>query len=103
MRRLFWVALGATAGILLVRKLGKAAEAYSPGGIASSFGEGLSDLGQALREMAEVVREGMAERESELRYALGIDTGTAEQRPAEPMTGAQARALLDDPTGPRGS
>jgi len=69
MRRLFWVALGATAGVLIVRKVNKAAQAYTPEGI----GRSLASLGDGLRELAEVVREGMAEREQELRLALGAD------------------------------
>jgi hypothetical protein len=69
MRRLFWVALGATVGVLVVRRVTRAAQAYTPEGVARS----LSGLGEGLREMASVVREGMAEREAELRAALGAD------------------------------
>lgn len=99
MRRLFWVALGATAGILVVRKVTKAARAYTPAGMAGGLASGLSDLGEGLREMAEAVREGMAEREGELRYALGIDTATLPDGGA--LSAEQAHALIEDPTGPR--
>ena len=99
MRRLFWVALGATVGVLLVRKVAKTAQAYSPSGLAEGLSGGLSDLGEGLREMAEAVREGMAARETELRYALGIDTGTLPD--GREMSADQARALLEDPTSPR--
>jgi len=99
MRRLFWIALGATVGVLVVRKVAKTAQAYSPSGVAEGLSSGLSDLGEGLREMAEAVREGMAERETELRYALGIDTGTMPD--GREMTDEQARALLEDPTWPR--
>jgi hypothetical protein len=78
-RRLFWVALGAVAGVLLVRKLTRAAEAYTPAGIARSA----SDLGDGMRELAAAVREGMAEREEELRVALGVDTGTLDPGTAQ--------------------
>jgi Family of unknown function (DUF6167) len=98
-RRLFWLALGATVGVLVVRKVAKTAQAYSPSGVAEGLFSGLSDLGEGLREMAEAVREGMAERETELRYALGIDTGTMPD--GREMTDEQARALLEDPTWPR--
>jgi Family of unknown function (DUF6167) len=98
-RRLFWLALGATVGVLVVRKVAKTAQAYSPSGVAEGLSSGLSDLGEGLREMAEAVREGMAERETELRYALGIDTGTMPD--GREMTDEQARALLEDPTWPR--
>jgi hypothetical protein len=99
MRRMFWVALGATVGVLVVRKVTKAAQSYSPSGIALSLSGGLSDLGEGLREMAEVVREGMAQRETELRYALGMDTGTLSD--GREMSPEQARALIEDPTSPR--
>jgi len=95
MRRLFWVGLGATLGVLTVYKVTKTAQAYSPAGMA----RGLSDLGEGLREMAETVREGMAERETELRYALGIDTRTLPD--GREMSAEQARALIEDPTSPR--
>ena len=99
MRRLFWVALGATVGVLLVRKLSKTAQAYSPSGVAHGLASGLSDLGEGLREMSEAVREGMAQRETELRYALGIDTGSMSE--GREMSPEQARALIEDPTSPR--
>ena len=99
MRRLFWVALGATVGVLLVRKITKTAEAYSPSGVAKGLTGSLSDLGDGLREMAEAVREGMAQRETELRYALGIDIGAMPD--GREMSADQARALIEDPTSPR--
>ena len=88
-RRLFWVALGATAGVLVVRKVTRVAQAYSPEGL----GRSAASLADGLRDLADAVREGMAEREQELRIALGVDAGTVDPQ--------QARALLDDPTGPR--
>ena len=99
MARLFWVALGAAAGVYAVRKVGKAAQAYTPAGVA----DGLSDFGDGLRELAAAVREGMAEREGELRLALGIDAGTADdpEAGAARLDAAAARELLDDPTGRR--
>jgi len=85
-RRLFWVALGAVAGVLLVRKITKAAEAYTPAGVARSA----SDLGEGLRELAHAVREGMAEREEELRIALGVDTGTLDPETAQSVSAPYA-------------
>ena len=99
MRRLFWVALGATIGVLVVRKVTKTAQAYSPSGMAQGLSGGLFDLGEGLREMAEAVREGMAQRETELRHALGIDTGTLPD--GREMSAEQARSLIEDPTSPR--
>jgi len=86
MRRLFWIALGATAGVLIVRKLSRTAEQFTPEGLADSA----SRLADAARDLAAAVREGMAEREEELRIALGIDAGVI-----DPET---AHTLLEDPT-----
>ncbi|WP_270887854.1 DUF6167 family protein [Pedococcus sp. 5OH_020] len=99
MSRLFWTALGAAVGVYAVRRVSKAAQAYTPAGVA----HGLSELGDGLRELAAAVREGMAERETELRLALGIDAGTADdpQAAAGRLDAAAARTLLEDPTGPR--
>ena len=97
MARLFWVALGAAAGVYAVRKVSKAAEAYTPAGVA----HGLADFGDGLRELASAVREGMAEREGELRLALGIDTATNDDTDGagHRLDAEAARALLDDPAG----
>lgn len=86
MRRLFWVALGATAGVLIVRKLGKTVDQFTPEGLAESAGR----LADAVRDAAETVKDAMAEREEELRIALGIDSGVIDPE--------EARILLDDPT-----
>jgi hypothetical protein len=94
-RRLFWVALGAVAGVLLVRKLTRAAEAYTPAGVSRSA----SDFAGGLRELAAAVREGMAEREEELRIALGVDAGTLDPETAQSVSAPYA--LDDPPSGPR--
>ena len=98
MARLFWVALGAAAGVYAVRKVTKAAEAYTPAGVA----HGLSDFADGLRELADAVREGMSEREEELRLALGIDAGTEDAgagTTARRLDAETARRLIEDPTG----
>jgi hypothetical protein len=64
--RLFYVVLGATAGVILVRRLTRAAESWTPEGVSSR-------LGAALTGFIDDIRDGMAERETELRAALGID------------------------------
>lgn len=96
MRRVFWVGVGAAVGVLVVRRAGRVAHAYTPQGVA----DGLASLGDGLRELADAVRDGMAEREEELRYALGLDTQPADRDGAR-LDGEGIRTLLDDPTGPR--
>ena len=66
------MALGATVGIVVVRRVSRAAQAYTPEGI----GRSLTDAVDALRDLADDVRVAMAERERELRVALGVETGT---------------------------
>ena len=75
MRRLFWLAMGATLGVLIFRKLARAAERMTPQGMASSVGAGLSDLAAALRDFAADVREAMSAQEAALRAAAGLDAG----------------------------
>jgi hypothetical protein len=66
---LFYVALGASAGVLLVRRITAAANKWTPEGIAAQAG-GLGD--RAGLWWAEVQGHA-AEREAELRAGLGID------------------------------
>ena len=90
MRRVFWIALGATAGVLIVRKVTKTAHSYTPAGL----GERIEGLGDSLRYFADQVRIGMAEREIELRDALGLD----EHHDLSPE---DAASVVEHPTRPR--
>jgi hypothetical protein len=72
-RRLFYVTLGAVAGVLVVRRLTQAAQRFTPAGVQESLVGALGGLGEAVRDFGEAVREGMAEREQELRTTLGLD------------------------------
>jgi Family of unknown function (DUF6167) len=90
MRRLFWVAVGAAAGVYAVRKVQKTLHAYSPGGLADRA----VGTGAGLRAFADEVREGMAQREAELREALGM--APAHDTPLSP---AEEADLLDHPAG----
>ena len=92
MRRLFWVAVGAAAGIYAVRKVQKTMHAYSPSGLA----ERAAGLGESITAFAEEVRAGMADREAELREALGMDA--AHDAPLSP---AEAADLIDHPASAR--
>ena len=92
MRRLFWVAVGAAAGLYAVRKVPKPLHAYSPSGGAERAG----GLGERITAFAEEVRAGMADREAELREALGMDT--AHDAPLSP---AEAADLIDHPASAR--
>ncbi|MDQ1706159.1 MAG: hypothetical protein QOF18_2525 [Frankiaceae bacterium] len=69
MRRLFYVALGASAGVLLVRRITAAANRWTPEGIAAQAGGAGDRIGVWWAE----VQHFAAEREAELREALGLD------------------------------
>jgi hypothetical protein len=73
MRRLFWIAAGAAAGVLAVRKVQQTAESLSPSGVAGSVRTGLAGLTEAVRDFADEVQVAMLERETDLRAALGLD------------------------------
>ncbi|MGI8759964.1 MAG: hypothetical protein ACR2LF_01385 [Jatrophihabitantaceae bacterium] len=73
MRRLFWLALGITVGVLAMRKVSKLAARLTPRGMAGGIGAGLSELADALREFAADVRVAMHDREAELRAGTGLD------------------------------
>ncbi len=68
MRRLFWVAVGATAGVFVAYKVTRTAQRYKPAALAQRAG----GVGEAVRGFTADVREGMAAREAELKYALGL-------------------------------
>jgi hypothetical protein len=102
MSKLFWIALGATAGVLVVRRLTRAAESLTPEGAADRVAGGLRNLGDAVREFTDEVRAGMAERDAELRYALGIapdGTGAATGQRAEPDLDAVDDLFRTHPRG----
>lgn len=94
MRRLFWVAVGAAAGVYAARKVQTMLHSYSPSGMAERAG----GVGDSLRGFADEVRDRMADREAELRAALGIDAGSEARPELDPV---QAADLLDAPASRR--
>ena len=72
-RRLFYIAMGAAVGVLVVRRATQAAQRFTPAGLQSSVSGSMAGLTAAISEFTELVREGMAEREEELRVTLGLD------------------------------
>jgi hypothetical protein len=68
-RRLFYVALGATAGVLIVRRVTAAANRWTPEGIAAQAG----GAGDRVAAWWADVQEFAAQREVELRDALGLE------------------------------
>ena len=73
MKRLFYVAFGATAGVLIVRRVTAAANRWTPEGIATQAG----GVGDRVAAWWAEVQHFAAEREVELRDALGLDNEEA--------------------------
>jgi phage host-nuclease inhibitor protein Gam len=64
-KRIFWFVIGTLVGVYLVTRLKSRARALAP--------QSAEKLASAIRHFGDQVREGMEEREAELRDALGID------------------------------
>ena len=89
MKRLLWLGVGLAVGALVVRKLTRTAEAYTPSGIATSLSESAGGLVESVRSFVDDVREAMAEREQEIHaaFAQGV------------LYDDQFAELRDDPQG----
>ncbi len=70
MKRLLWLGIGLAVGALVVRKMTRAAQSYTPGGIASSLSESAGGLVEGVRSFVADVRDGMAEREQQIHERL---------------------------------
>jgi F0F1-type ATP synthase membrane subunit a len=70
MRRILWFVIGTVVGVYAVTRLKKRAQAFAP----DSLQQSAEKVASAIRHFGDEVRAGMAERETELRDALGIDT-----------------------------
>jgi hypothetical protein len=62
--------IGVAIGVIAFRKVTEAQSALGPEGLNRAVGR----LADGLFDFADAVRDGMGEREAELRSALGIDT-----------------------------
>jgi len=70
MKRLLWLGAGLAVGALVVRKLTRKANEFTPTGIAASLSESAGGLVESLRSFVDDVRAGMAEREQEIHEAF---------------------------------
>ena len=70
MKRLLWLGVGLAVGAILVRKVTKKANEFTPTGIATSLSESAGGLVESLRSFVDDVRIGMAEREQEIHQAF---------------------------------
>jgi len=72
-RRLLYIAMGATIGVLVVRKATAAAQRFTPAGLQQSATGALGGLGSRFQGFRSGLSADMAEREAELRTELGLD------------------------------
>ena len=83
-RRVFWLAAGVTIGVVAVRKVSQAKSNLGPEGLNRAVGQ----ISDSIADFADALRTAMAEREGDLRAALGVDApaasdaGTADALPA---------------------
>jgi len=82
-RRLFYVALGATVGVLVVRRIGDVAARWTPEGIAAQAG----GVGERIGLWWSEVQDAAAHRELELREGLGIGGADSDAAPPESESG----------------
>ena len=61
---------GATAAVLVSRRMRRATEAVAPATLAREARQAASDLLQLVRESVEAGRQAMADKEGEVRSAL---------------------------------
>ncbi|WP_258059151.1 hypothetical protein [Arthrobacter sp. B1805] len=76
-RRAFWLAAGITIGVVAVRKVSQAKSNLGPEGLNRAVGQ----ISDSISDFADALRSAMAEREGDLRAALGVEA---------PTTGAEA-------------
>lgn len=74
MKRLIWFVIGTAVGIYAVTRLKKKAQVLAPESLQASA----EKMASAIRHFGDEVRAGMAERETELRDALGIDAAAGD-------------------------
>jgi hypothetical protein len=70
MKRFIWMGAGIAIGVLAMRKLNSAKQAVGPEGLNRA----VAGVADSIAEFANALREGMTEREADLRTALGIDS-----------------------------
>ena len=70
MKRLLWLGIGLAVGGLVVRRVTRKVQAYTPSGLATSLSESAGGLVESVRSFVEDVRVAMAEREQEIHAAF---------------------------------
>jgi hypothetical protein len=88
MKRLLWLGVGLAVGAIVVRKLTRKANEFTPSGIATSLSQSAGGLVESVRSFVDDVRDGMAEREQQIHQAFA-DGELFETEPSESGLDAQ--------------
>ena len=70
MKRLLWLGVGLAVGAIVVRKLTRKANEFTPSGIATSLSQSAGGLVESVRNFVDDVRDGMTEREQQIHQAF---------------------------------
>ncbi|MCQ6272876.1 hypothetical protein M8J71_20670 [Pseudarthrobacter sp. R1] len=80
MKRLVWMGIGVAIGVISFRKVTEAQatmqSTLGPQGLNRAVGR----LADGVYDFADAIRDGMRERETDLRAALGVDSGELVRR-----------------------
>ncbi|MGF9647341.1 hypothetical protein [Arthrobacter sp. Alg241-R88] len=80
MKRLVWMGIGVAIGVIAFRKVTEAQatmqSTLGPQGLNRAVGR----LADGVYDFADAIRDGMRERETDLRAALGVDSGELVRR-----------------------
>ncbi|WP_231706207.1 hypothetical protein [Arthrobacter sp. zg-Y40] len=68
-KRVFWMSIGVAIGVIAVRRANEAKASLKQAGINRA----VDSAAGAVQSFAEALREGMSQREGDLRAALGLD------------------------------
>lgn len=68
MKKLFWLGVGITVGVIAARKVAQAKGNLGPAGLNRAVGR----VSDSVLDFASSVRENMNQREADLRSALGV-------------------------------
>ena len=96
MKRLLWLGVGLAVGALVVRKLTRKANEFTPSGIATSLSQSAGGLVESVRSFVDDVREGMTERRGAdqpgvRRRVSCTRTSPDEAREEDPMKTAEIK------------
>lgn len=105
MRRVFWLGIGLAVGVVVVRRLTRTAQAYTPSGVAASLQESAVGVLDSVRTFVEDVRDGMAEKEAEIHAAFaagelldeGFTDDDADEDDFGPQTWHEQRSHQEQP------